>query len=76
MVEPAEVADDGRQRNGDDRLVERGQEHAEHQRGEHGAQRRPGQRPVVFHLSSLPAPSPPGRLVRFPILLLSSYKEA
>ena len=34
VVEAAEVADDRRQRGRDDRLVERGQEHAEHQRGE------------------------------------------
>ena len=34
VLETAEVADDRRQRGGDDRLVERGQEHAEHQRGE------------------------------------------
>ncbi len=48
MVEPAEVADDGRQRNRDDRLVERGEEHAEHQRYEHRAQRCPGQ-PLLLH---------------------------
>ena len=34
VVEPSEVADDRRQRRRDDGLVERGQEHAEHQRGE------------------------------------------
>ena len=50
VVEPAEVADDGRQRNRDDRLVERGEEHAEHQRDEHRAQRRAGQPPVLLHL--------------------------
>ena len=49
VVEPAEVADDVRQRDGDDRLVERGQEHAQHQRDEHGAQRCAGQPPVVLH---------------------------
>ena len=49
VVEPAEVADDGRERGRDDALVERGQEHAEHQRDEHGAQRRAGQPLVVSH---------------------------
>ncbi len=39
MLEPAEVSDDGRQRGRDDRLVERRQEHPEHQRAEHGRQR-------------------------------------
>jgi len=32
MAEPAEVADDGRQRGGHDRLVERGEQQREHQR--------------------------------------------
>ena len=31
VVEPAQVADDGGQRGGDDGLVERGQQHAEHE---------------------------------------------
>ena len=39
VLEPAEVADDRRQRRRDDRLVERGQEHAEHERGEDGHER-------------------------------------
>ena len=43
VVEPAEVADDRRQRGRDDRLVERGQEHAEHQRAEDRHERAAGQ---------------------------------
>ncbi len=46
VVEAAEVADDRRQRGRDDRLVERGQEHAEHERREDGAERPPGERCV------------------------------
>ena len=53
VVEPAEVADDGRQRDRHDRLIERGEEHAEHQRDEHGAQRCAGQPPVVDHASEV-----------------------
>ena len=34
MLEAAEIADDRRQRSRDDRLVERGEEHAEHERAE------------------------------------------
>ncbi len=44
VAEAAEVADDRRQRGRDDRLVERGQEHAEHQRGEDRRERAPGER--------------------------------
>ena len=36
VLEAAELADDRRQRRRHDRLIERGEEHAEHQRGEHG----------------------------------------
>ena len=43
VVEAAEVADDRRQRGRDDRLVERGQEHAEHQRAEDRHERAAGQ---------------------------------
>ncbi len=43
VVEAAEVADDRRQRRRHDRLVERGQEHAEHERHEDGRQRAPAQ---------------------------------
>ena len=39
VVEAAQVTDDRGQRRGDDRLVERRQEHAEHQRGEDRGQR-------------------------------------
>jgi hypothetical protein len=66
VVEPSEVADDRGQRRRDDRLVERGQEHTEHQRREDGAQRRAGQPSVVLHLPRvLPAPprTRPRRLV-------------
>jgi hypothetical protein len=42
VVQPAEVADDRRQGGRDDRLVERGQEHPEHQCGEDRAERSPG----------------------------------
>jgi hypothetical protein len=31
MIEPAEVADNGGQRGRDDRLIQRGQQHAEHE---------------------------------------------
>ena len=56
MVEAAEVADDRRQRGRHDRLVERGQEHAEHQRHEHRPQRAAGQ-PAVFAARSTLAAS-------------------
>ena len=48
VVEAAEVADDRRQRGRDDRLVERRQEHAEHQRGEDGRERAAGERRVLL----------------------------
>ena len=35
VIEPAEVADDGRERGRDDRLVERREQHREHERGDH-----------------------------------------
>jgi hypothetical protein len=35
VLEPAEVADDRRQRGRDDRLIERGEEHRQHQRADH-----------------------------------------
>ncbi len=43
VLEATEVADDRRQRRRDDRLVQRGQEHAQHQRAEHGHERAAGQ---------------------------------
>jgi hypothetical protein len=43
VIQPAEVAHDRGQRGRDDRLVERGQEHAEHQRAEDRDQRAAGQ---------------------------------
>ena len=43
VIEPAQVADDRRQRRRDDGLVERGEEHAEHQRGEDGRERAPAE---------------------------------
>jgi hypothetical protein len=47
VVQAAEVADDRRQRGRHDRLVERRQEHAEHQCGEHRDKGAPGERRVA-----------------------------
>ena len=52
VVQPAEVADDRRQRGRDDRLVERGQEHAQHQRAEDRDQRAAGDDVVCRHAFS------------------------
>jgi hypothetical protein len=38
VVQAPEVTDDRRERGGDDRLVQRGQQHAEHEPAEHNAQ--------------------------------------
>ena len=55
VVEAAEVADDRRQRGRDDRLVERGQEHAEHQRDEDRPQGAPGGTPVGGRVHRAPS---------------------
>ena len=57
VVEPAQVANDRRERGRNDRLIERGQEHPEHQRCENGPQRSSGQPPLLGNaqLSCLPA---------------------
>src|SRR5581483_4316846 len=47
VVEAAQVADDRWQRGRDDRLVERSQEHPQHQRCEHGVQSTPAQALVL-----------------------------
>jgi hypothetical protein len=53
MAEPAEVVDDGRQRRGHDRLVERGEQQREHQR-EVDDQQPPAVRILRVHRRRLP----------------------
>ena len=65
VASAAEVADDGRQRRGHDRLVERGQQHAEHDRAEDQVDLASGQGGWVgsLHGRGLShAPSPHARL--------------